>query len=111
MAGLAPASLPDPPYYAVVFTSVRTAGDNGYAERAALMLQLAAEQPGFLGVDSARGDDGLGITVSYWTDEDSIAAWRGHVEHALTRARGKEQWYASFAVHVARVERAYGFTR
>jgi heme-degrading monooxygenase HmoA len=108
---LAPASLPAPPYYAVVFASVRTAGDNGYGDRAEQMLKLAADQPGFLGVDSARGADGLGITVSYWRDEDSIAAWRDHAEHALTRAHGREHWYASFTVHVAKVERAYGFTR
>lgn len=111
MADSAPASLPAPPYYAVVFTSVRTGGDNGYAERAGQMLKLAADQPGFLGVDAARGADGLGITVSYWRDEESIAAWRRHAEHALTRAHGRDHWYASFAVHVARVERAYGFTR
>jgi heme-degrading monooxygenase HmoA len=111
VADLAPAAPPAPPYYAVVFTSVRTSGDNGYADRAELMLALAARQPGFLGVDTARGEDGLGITVSYWTDEAAIAAWREHAEHAPTRARGREQWYESFAVHVARVERAYGFTR
>lgn len=111
MADPVPASPPAPPYYAVVFTSVRIAGDNGYAEAAEQMLELAAEQPGFLGADSARGADGLGITVSYWRDEDSIAAWRDHAQHALTRARGREHWYASFAVHVAKVERAYGFTR
>jgi heme-degrading monooxygenase HmoA len=75
------------------------------------MLKLAADQLGFLGVDSARGADGPGITVSYWRDEKSIAAWPGHAEHALTRAHGREHWYASFAVHVAKVERAYVFTR
>jgi heme-degrading monooxygenase HmoA len=111
VADLAPALPLTPPYYAVVFTSVRTAGDNGYGGRAEQMLKLAADQPGFLGVDSARGADGLGITVSYWRDEESIAVWRGHAEHALTRAHGREHWYASFAVHVAKVERAYGFTR
>jgi heme-degrading monooxygenase HmoA len=111
VADVAPASLPAPPYYAVVFTSVRTAGDNGYRDSVEKMLKLAAEQPGFLGVDSARGADGLGITVSYWRDEESIAAWRDHAEHAPTRMRGREHWYASFAVHVAKVERAYEFTR
>ena len=107
----APASLPAPPYYAVVFTAVRTAGDNGYAERDERLMELAAEQPGFLGVDAARGANGLGVTVSYWRDEASIAAWRNHAEHTLARAHGREHWYASFALHVAKVERAYGFTR
>ncbi|MFJ9523173.1 antibiotic biosynthesis monooxygenase family protein [Kitasatospora sp. NPDC101801] len=111
MPDIAPASLPAPPYYAVVFTSVRTAGENGYGDRAERMLELAAGQPGFLGVDSARSADGLGITVSYWKDEESIAAWRSHAEHALTRTHGREHWYASFSVHVAKVERAYGFLR
>ncbi|MFD4613081.1 antibiotic biosynthesis monooxygenase family protein [Streptomyces sp. NPDC058451] len=111
MTDPAPASLPAPPYYAVVFTAVRTAGDNGYAEADERLMKLAADQPGFLGVDSARGANGLGVTVSYWKDEDSIAAWRDHAEHALARAHGREHWYASFSLHVAKVERAYGFTR
>ncbi|MFE8991423.1 antibiotic biosynthesis monooxygenase family protein [Streptomyces collinus] len=111
MTDVAPASLPAPPYYAVVFTAVRTAGDNGYAETSDRMMELAADQPGFLGVDSARGANGLGVTVSYWRDEESMAAWRNHAEHTLARARGREHWYASFALHVAKVERAYGFTR
>ncbi|WP_199838323.1 MULTISPECIES: antibiotic biosynthesis monooxygenase family protein [Streptomyces] len=72
---------------------------------------MAADQPGFLGVDSARGANGLGITVSYGRDASSIAAWREHAEHTLARARGREPWYASFSLHVAKVERAYGFTR
>ncbi len=109
--GVRPVSPPEPPYYTVVFTSTRTPGDNGYSERAEHMFQLAQEQPGFLGVDSARGSDGLGITVSYWRDEESIAAWRTHAEHAQTRADGRRHWYESFAVHVAKVERAYQFTR
>ena len=106
-----PAALPAPPYYAVVFTSLRTPGDNGYGERAELMEKLAAEQPGFLGVDSVRGADGFGITVAYGTDEESIAKWREQADHAMTRQRGRDEWYESFAVHVAKVERAYGFTR
>jgi heme-degrading monooxygenase HmoA len=107
----APASLPDPPYYAVVFTAVRTAGDNGYGEMDERLFRLAADLPGFLGVDAARRADGLGITVSYWRDEESIAAWRNHAEHALARAHGREHWYTSFSLHVAKVERAYCFTR
>ncbi|MFF8937879.1 antibiotic biosynthesis monooxygenase family protein [Streptomyces paradoxus] len=111
MTDVAPASLPAPPYCAVVFTAVRTAGDNGYAETNERMMKLAADQPGFLGADSARGADGLGVTVSYWRDEESIAAWRNHAEHTLARERGREHWYASFALHIAKVERAYGYTR
>lgn len=106
-----PARLPEPPYYAVIFTSVRTDGDNGYGQRAEEMLRLAADQPGFLGVDLTRGADGLGITVSYWRDEESISAWRAHTEHARARGDGRAKWYESFALHVARVERSYDFTR
>ncbi|MEU1320487.1 antibiotic biosynthesis monooxygenase family protein [Streptomyces tibetensis] len=72
---------------------------------------MAADQPGFLGVDSARGANGPGSTVSYGRDESSIAARREHAEHTLARARGREQWNASFSLHVAKVERTYGFTR
>ncbi|SDJ01290.1 Heme-degrading monooxygenase HmoA [Pseudomonas delhiensis] len=105
------ATTPEPPYYAVIFTSLRTPLEAGYAEAAERMVELAAAQPGFLGVESARGEDGLGITVSYWKDEDSIRRWREHAEHRLARDAGRQNWYERFAVRVAKVERAYGFER
>lgn len=79
-------------YYAVIFTSRRTEGDQGYAEAAERMLALVQEQPGFLGVESARGEDGLGITVSYWSDEAAILAWKQHPEHSAIRERGRSTW-------------------
>ena len=96
-----------PPYYAVVFTSRRTDGDDGYAAASEAMVALAATQPGFLGIESARGADGLGITVSYWESEAAITGWRRNAEHAATRAHGRQRWYAHYEVRVARVERAY----
>ena len=103
------AELPAPPYYAVVFSSVRSAQDAaGYAQAAERMLELASQQPGYLGVESARGADGFGITVSYWDSEASIAAWKRQAEHAATRAHGRNHWYDHFEVRVSKVERAYG---
>jgi heme-degrading monooxygenase HmoA len=111
-AGQTPTAPQDPPYFAVIFTSLRRSQpDDGYGETADRMLELAAKQPGYLGVDSARDESGLGITVSYWADEESIANWRRDVEHTLARAAGRDRWYQTFAVHVAKVERAYGFVR
>lgn len=103
--------FPDPPYYAVIFTSRRTEGDNDYQATAERMVKLAADQPGFLGVDSVREGPELGITVSYWRDEESIAAWRRHAEHTLARQSGRQHWYEAFEVHVAQVQRSYGFRR
>lgn len=105
---LAIARTPEPPYIAVIFSSQRTAGDAGYDKTADRMLKLAALQPGFLGVETARGADGFGLTVSYWADEASAAAWKRHAEHELAQRRGWEEWYAHYEVRVARVERAYG---
>ena len=104
------ARTPEPPYYAVIFTAIHNValGDN-YAETAARMLALAAEQPGFLGVDMANEE--IDITVSYWADEESIAAWKCNAEHATAQDEGKARWYDAFEIRVARVERAYGFTR
>jgi heme-degrading monooxygenase HmoA len=103
------AKTPPPPYYAVIFTNQRTAADDaGYAATADRMVELAAGQPGYLGVESTRGADGLGITVSYWRDEASILAWRRHAEHTLARERGRNEWYQHFELRVAKVERAYG---
>lgn len=106
------ATLPSPPYYAVIFCSTRTADDDaGYADAAGWMVELAREQPGFLGVESVRGDDGFGITVSYWESEDAILAWRRHAEHTAARERGRALWYDHFELRIARVERAYGWDR
>ena len=103
------ARLPAPPYYAVIFSSRRNGEDDaGYGEAAQRMVELAATMPGFLGVESTRGADGFGITVSYWDSEAAIAAWRQHAEHAATRARGRVHWYEHFELRVAKVERAYG---
>ena len=104
------ARTPKPPYYAVVFTSERTAADPaGYAATAERMVELAAAQPGFLGVESARGADGAGITVSYWDSLESIRRWREHAEHQQAQARGRSTWYARFRLRVCRVEREWDF--
>ncbi|GAA6142353.1 antibiotic biosynthesis monooxygenase [Hydrogenophaga sp. 5NK40-0174] len=105
------ARTPKPPYYAVIFTSVRTPGDGGYASMADRMVELAAEQPGYLGMESVRDAAGVGITVSYWTSEQAIADWKANAEHAAARDTGREHWYQAFELRVARVERAYGFLR
>lgn len=104
--------FPNPPYYAVIFSSRLRDHQNSqeasdYAAIADQMMVLASVQPGFLGVDSARSD--IGLTVSYWQDETSIAAWRAHAEHHIARAMGKARWYSAFSVRVARVERQYGW--
>ncbi len=97
------ARTPEPPYYAAIFTSLRTEGDHGYGDMAARMVSLAAAQPGFLGVESARGADGLGLTVSYWESLEAIA------EHRAAQESGRRDWYAAYQVRIARVERSYGF--
>jgi heme-degrading monooxygenase HmoA len=104
------ASTPQPPYYAVLFTSVRTdADDDEYSRTAERMIELAAAQPGFLGIEHARGADGLGITISYWNSPESIRRWQQHAEHLQAQANGKAKWYERYQLRVCRVERAYGF--
>tara|TARA_R110001583_G_scaffold194720_3_gene366664 strand:- start:213025 stop:213339 length:315 start_codon:yes stop_codon:yes gene_type:complete len=103
---MAIADTPSPPYYAVIFSSLRTEGDNGYGAMAERMLDLAAEQEGFLGAESAR--EGLGITVSYWSSLEAIRKWKQNAEHLDAQRLGRERWYSAFKVRVARVERDYG---
>ncbi|MCL1870256.1 MAG: antibiotic biosynthesis monooxygenase [Promicromonosporaceae bacterium] len=100
------ARTPEPPYTAVIFTSLRTPGDHGYDVMAARMEELAAQQPGYLGIESAR--EGLGITVSYWSDDAAAAAWKQVHEHVVAQQRGIESWYADYEVRIATVTRAYG---
>ena len=100
------AETPKPPYYAVIFTSVRgTEDESGYRSTAGRMLELAANQPGFLGFESAR--DGLGISVSYWRSREDIAAWRENTEHRLAQGQAS-RWYEEYRIRICRVEREYG---
>ena len=104
--GFAP--TPQPPYYAAIFTSQRTAGDQGYGAMADRMLELAGQQPGYLGAESVRDAHGFGITVSYWTSEAAIRDWKQHAEHQVDQAQGHARWYQHFELRIAKVERAYG---
>ncbi|HHL22558.1 MAG TPA: antibiotic biosynthesis monooxygenase [Aliiroseovarius sp.] len=103
--GFAP--LPAPPYWAVIFTARLRDPAPGYAAMAAEMAALAASQPGYLGAESTRGDNGLGITVSYWKDEESIRAWKEQADHLGAQKLGRERWYSHYVLRVARVGRAY----
>mgnify|MGYP003399725284 CR=1 FL=1 len=100
------ASTPKPPYYAVIFTSLRTDGDDGYAAMADRMVELASQQPGFLGIESVR--ENLGITVSYWDSLEAIKNWKANLEHQAAQKSGRERWYSSFKIRIAKVEREYG---
>lgn len=100
------AETPEPPYYAVIFTSLRTAGDHGYSDMAARMIKLAQQQDGFLGIESARED--TGITVSYWRDLQSIKRWKINSEHLIAQRKGRETWYSSFRVRICKVKKEYG---
>lgn len=104
--------MTDPPYFAVIFTSLRREHpDDGYGAMAERMETLASEQPGFLGVESARSPGGTGITISYWRTLADVAAWGRHAEHLLAQQRGREEWYRWYALRVCHVERATEFTR
>jgi heme-degrading monooxygenase HmoA len=105
------ARTPEPPYFAVIFTSKRTAVDEGYGAMADRMAELGSRYDGFLGLESARGADGVGITVSYWRDEAALLAWKRDAEHQQAQRAGQQSWYERYEVRVARVERAYAFAR
>ncbi len=100
-------NTPNPPYYAVIFTSIRTDGDNGYSEMSEKMQALVKKQPGFLGFESARNE--IGITVSYWKDLESIRRWKNNLEHLEAQQKGKKLWYKSYKTRIARVDRDYDF--
>lgn len=101
------ANTPEPPYYAVIFSSIKTNKDEGYEEMAEFMVNLAKQQEGFLGIESAR--DEIGITVSYWKDLESIRNWKNQVDHQVAQKRGKKEWYKAYKVRIAKVERDYEF--
>ncbi len=101
------ANTPKTPYYAVIFTSIRTTIDSDYYEMTDFILELAKQQKGFLGVESARNE--VGITVSYWESLEAIKNWKAHSEHRIAQRRGRNEWYKCYKTRIAKVERDYGF--
>ena len=99
------AKTPEPPYYAVIFTSIRTDIDEGYEQMAQLIHDLATEQTGYLGLEAAR--EALGVTVSYWTDLDSIRQWKANAQHILAQKLGRDKWYQAYKTRICLVERDY----
>ncbi|MFE1443293.1 antibiotic biosynthesis monooxygenase family protein [Streptomyces sp. NPDC058739] len=108
---VAPVAAYEPPYYAAIFTSVRTPGDDGYAETAERMGELVREIPGFLGEDAARTEGGLGITVAYFRDLAGLERWRADAAHRAAKERGRANWYERYTLHIARVEHSRAFER
>jgi heme-degrading monooxygenase HmoA len=104
------AKTPDVPYYAVIFTSVRTEGDNGYGEMASRMAELSEKEEGFLGMEHAASD-GLSITVCYWNSLESIAKWKENSEHSIAQSKGFETFYESFSTRICKVERENKFQK
>ena len=100
------AETPEPPYYAAIFTTERSSDDSGYNEMVLKMLELATEQPGYLGIESVGAE--VGITVSYWSDLEAIKNWKANVEHLKAQKLGREKWYASYKTRISKVERDYG---
>jgi len=94
-------------YYAVIFTSTQTENSEGYNEMAQKMEDLAKEQDGFIGIDSAR--EAVGITVSYWKSLDAIKIWKQNSEHLLAQQKGRKQWYSWYNTRICKVEREYEF--
>lgn len=101
------APLPEPPYYAVIFSAKRTKGDFGYGAMADRMVEMASAQPGYIGIETTRDAEGFGITISYWADEGSLKGWKTVSEHMLAQKLGRERWYSYYTLRVAKVERQY----
>lgn len=103
------ATTPKPPYYAVIFTSVKSENNEGYSEMSNLMMKLATEQDGFLGIETTQ--DNIGITISYWRDLESIRKWKENEQHTIARNKGKSLWYKNFTTRIALVEKEYSFNK
>lgn len=103
------AKTPKPPYYAVIFTTLRTDFDDGYEDTSLKMEELAKQQDGYLGIESARNE--LGITVSYWKSVEAIINWKNNVEHSVAREKGRTLWYNEYQLRICKVERDYGFLK
>lgn len=101
--------LPELPYYAVIFTSRKKVPADGYDTMADRMEKLGSSYTGFLGLQSARSADGLGITVSYWKTLQDISKWKADTQHQEAQSQGRSDWYSGYQVRITKVERQYGF--
>jgi heme-degrading monooxygenase HmoA len=110
-APVTPVEAFEPPYYVAVFTALRTQDQSGYSETNDRMEDLVKDIPGYLGMDFAQTPGGLGITIGYFRDADALSQWRSNAEHRAAQKRGRAEWYESYTLHVAKVERSYAFTR
>jgi heme-degrading monooxygenase HmoA len=104
-------ATPDPPYYAVVFTAMHTDDTEGYLEMAGEMVELASKTPGFIGIEAAEMESAGELSVTYWRDEESIRQWKANIDHLVAQRLGRERWFESYSIRVAKVERAYDFAR
>lgn len=98
------AKTPVPPYYAVIFTSIRTPGDNGYGKIADEIVNIVSKQKGFLGAESVRDSNGFGMTISYWDSLESINDWKSNLQHKKAKEMGMKQWYSQYKIRICKVE-------
>lgn len=103
------AKTPKKPYYAVIFTSIRTLDDNGYGKVGDDIVNIVSKQQGFLGVESVRDEDGFGITISYWDSLESIKAWKNNNDHRNAKEMGKKMWYSKYMIRICKVESDHYF--
>jgi len=99
--------MPEPPYYAVIFSNQMGSYTDGYGAMSDLMASMSADEPGCIGIESTRDASGFGITVSYWESEDTIKQWRENAKHRAAQLKGKMTWYDHYQLRVAKVERQY----
>ena len=102
-------NTPPPPYYAVIFSSIKTKDNEGYAKKNALMNKLDLQQKGFLGMENANSE--IGISVSYWSDLEAIKLWKENLDHQKAQVEGQKKWYLEYKVRIAKVERDYDFLK
>jgi heme-degrading monooxygenase HmoA len=96
----------------VVFRSRLTAeaGDD-YSQMAEEMLATAQDMPGFVEFKSFKSDDGERVSLVYWQDHETMAAWRNHPRHRVAQTNGRSKWYAYFRLEVADILRETKFER
>ena len=91
-----PERTPDPTSaqhcFAVIFSSQRTPGvPEAYGAASQAMVELAAKQPGFLGVESARNADGFGITSPTGTRSRRSVCGRTYLPTLRCRPKAKRR--------------------
>lgn len=81
-----------------------------YLDIAADLRPLLDEIDGFISIErfESLSEPGKLLSLSFWRDDEAVAAWRKLEPHRAAQTAGREHVFADYRLRVAHVLRDYG---